>query len=93
MQGEQVEQSIIQALDRINATRDNWDVVVIIRGGGATSDLSGFDTYDLAANCAQFPLPIITGIGHERVWRQTVHSSRFLLLPESVMNETIRCWI
>ena len=66
MQGEQVEQSIIQALDCINATRDNWDVVVIIRGGGATSDLSGFDTYDLAANCAQFPLPIITGIGHER---------------------------
>ena len=42
MQGEQVEQSIIQALDRINATRDNWDVVVIIRGGGATSDLFGF---------------------------------------------------
>ena len=41
-------------------------MVVIIRGGGATSDLSGFDTYDLAANCAQFPLPIITGIGHER---------------------------
>ena len=66
MRGRQVEQSIIQALDRINATRDNWDVVVIIRGGGATSDLSGFDTYDLAANCAQFPLPIITGIGHER---------------------------
>lgn len=66
MQGDQVEQSIIQALDRINATRDNWDMVVIIRGGGATSDLSGFDTYDLAANCAQFPLPIITGIGHER---------------------------
>ena len=56
----------VQALDRINSTRDNWDVVVIIRGGGATSDLSGFDTYDLAANCAQFPLPIITGIGHER---------------------------
>mgnify|MGYP003304834689 FL=1 len=45
---------------------DVWDVVVIIRGGGATSDLSGFDTYLLAANCAQFPLPIITGIGHER---------------------------
>lgn len=40
--------------------------MVIIRGGGATSDLSGFDTYELAANCAQFPLPIITGIGHER---------------------------
>ena len=66
MQGEQVEQSIIQALDRINAELDQWDVVVIIRGGGATSDLNGFDTYDLAVNCAQFPLPIITGIGHER---------------------------
>lgn len=66
MQGERVEQSIISALDAINARRDNWDVVVIIRGGGATSDLSGFDTYELAVNCAQFPLPIITGIGHER---------------------------
>lgn len=66
MQGDRVEQSIIAALDAINVRRDDWDVVVIIRGGGATSDLSGFDTYDLAANCAQFPLPIITGIGHER---------------------------
>lgn len=66
MQGDRVEQSIIAALDAINARRDDWDVVVIIRGGGTTSDLSGFDTYDLAANCAQFPLPIITGIGHER---------------------------
>ena len=66
MQGERVEPSIIAALDAINAERDDWDVVVIIRGGGATSDLSGFDTYLLAASCAQFPLPIITGIGHER---------------------------
>lgn len=66
MQGDRVERTVIAALDAINAQRDNWDAVVIIRGGGATSDLSGFDTYDLAANCAQFPLPIITGIGHER---------------------------
>ena len=66
MQGERVEESIIAALDRIYAQLDRWDVVVIIRGGGATSDLSGFDTYLLAASCAQFPLPIITGIGHER---------------------------
>ena len=66
MQGDRVEETVIAALDRIAAERDLWDVVVIIRGGGATSDLSGFDTYDLAANCAQFPLPIITGIGHER---------------------------
>lgn len=66
MQGEQVETSIIRALNRINAEAGRWDVVVIIRGGGATSDLSGFDTYELATNCAQFPIPIITGIGHER---------------------------
>ncbi len=66
MQGERTAPSIIAALNAVNDRRDDWDVVVIIRGGGATSDLSGFDTYDLAANCAQFPLPIITGIGHER---------------------------
>lgn len=66
MQGTQVESSILSALDMINANRDLFDVVVIIRGGGATSDLSGFETYPLAAACAQFPLPIITGIGHER---------------------------
>lgn len=66
MQGDRVEETVIAALDRIAAERDLWDVVVIIRGGGATSDLSGFDTYALAVNCAQFPLPIITGIGHER---------------------------
>lgn len=66
MQGDQVEASIISALDRIYDSGVSWDVVVIIRGGGATSNLSGFDTYDLAAHCAQFPVPIITGIGHER---------------------------
>ena len=66
MQGERVEESIISALEAIFARIDEFDVVIIIRGGGATSDLSGFDTYELAAHCAQFPLPIITGIGHER---------------------------
>lgn len=66
MQGDRVEETIISALDHIAEEQEFWDVVVIIRGGGATSDLSGFDTYPLAANCAQFPLPIITGIGHER---------------------------
>lgn len=66
MQGDRVEETIIAALDAIYSDQSDWDVVVIIRGGGATSDLSGFDTYLLAANCAQFPLPIITGIGHER---------------------------
>ena len=66
MQGERVEESVLSALDAIYSRMDEFDVVVIIRGGGATSDLSGFDTYMLAASCAQFPLPIITGIGHER---------------------------
>ena len=64
MQGEGVEQSIINALERIYDT--DYDVVVIIRGGGATSDMSGFDTLALAENVANFPLPIITGIGHDR---------------------------
>ena len=64
MQGEGVEQSIISALERIYDT--DYDCVVIIRGGGATSDMSGFDTLALAENVANFPIPIITGIGHER---------------------------
>lgn len=66
MQGERVEPTIIEALNQIAAEQDRWDVVVIIRGGGATSDLTGFDTLALAENVAQFPLPVITGIGHER---------------------------
>lgn len=66
MQGDQVEKTILNALDSILERGDDFDVVVIIRGGGASSDLSGFDTYLLAASCAQYPLPIITGIGHER---------------------------
>ena len=64
MQGEGVENSIINALERIYDT--DYDCVVIIRGGGATSDMSGFDTLALAENVANFPIPIITGIGHER---------------------------
>ena len=66
MQGEAVEQSVIAALNRIYSRHDSFDVVVIIRGGGATSDLSGFDTLALAENVANFPLPVITGIGHDR---------------------------
>ena len=74
MQGEQVEQSIIAALNQIWLTVEGgewkeaqpFDCVVIIRGGGATADMSGFDTLALAENVANFPLPIITGIGHDR---------------------------
>lgn len=66
MQGEKAESTIIEALNRIAADESLWDVVVIIRGGGASSELSCFDTYELATNVAQFPLPIFIGIGHER---------------------------
>ena len=66
MQGTQTEQSVVAALDKICDFIDNFDVVVIIRGGGATSDLVAFDNYNLALHCAQFPLPIISGIGHQR---------------------------
>lgn len=66
MQGEQIEQSIIKALNSIYSRIPDFDVVCILRGGGATADLSGFDTLALAENVAQFPLPIITGIGHDR---------------------------
>lgn len=66
MQGERSEASIIEALECIFKHRHLFDAVAIIRGGGATSDLSTFDAYLLATNCAQFPLPIVSGIGHER---------------------------
>jgi exodeoxyribonuclease VII large subunit len=66
MQGEKAEESIIAALEHINRFYDDFDAVVIIRGGGSQTDLSCFDNYWLASNVAQFPLPIITGIGHEQ---------------------------
>ena len=74
MQGESIGQSIIAALERIYQMQTEdlelrsslFDCVVIIRGGGATSDMSGFDTLALAENVANFPIPIITGIGHDR---------------------------
>lgn len=66
MQGEGVEHSVIEALNKIYEDVDSYDCVVIIRGGGASSDLTGFDSLSLAENIANFPLPIITGIGHDR---------------------------
>lgn len=66
MQGSNTEGSIITALNKIYDNIDNFDVVVIIRGGGGVADLSSFDSYELAVNIANFPLPVIVGIGHER---------------------------
>ena len=66
MQGEKTAESVIAALDRIYEYESLFDVVVIIRGGGSQTDLGCFDSYELASNVAQFPLPVIAGIGHER---------------------------
>ena len=66
MQGEKTTESVIAALERIYEYESLFDVVVIIRGGGSQTDLGSFDSYDLAANVAQFPIPVLAGIGHER---------------------------
>lgn len=66
MQGERTAPSIIAALDRIMDRIEDFDCVVVIRGGGAVADLASFDNYDLASNVAQFPVPVICGIGHDR---------------------------
>ena len=66
MQGSEAEESIIKAILEVNTHLDKYDLLVIIRGGGATLDLECFDTYGLASHIAQFPIPVITGIGHER---------------------------
>lgn len=66
MQGERTAPSVMAALEKVEMTLDIWDCVVIIRGGGATTDLNGFDNYELARRVATFPLPVVVGIGHER---------------------------
>ena len=78
MQGEQSPASIIRALEEIAAKAKEYDVIVIVRGGGATTDLRNFDDYSLAFHCANFPLPIIAGVGHTRdvsVVDMVVHTS------------------
>ena len=94
MQGEKTEESVIAALDRIFLYADFFDVVIIIRGGGSTSDLSCFDSYPLAANCAQFPLPVLTGIGHERddtVVDMVAHTR--MKTPTAVASFIVECMI
>jgi exodeoxyribonuclease VII large subunit len=66
MQGEGAEQSILNALSAIANEEELYDAVAIIRGGGSTSDLSLFDSYHIASYVAQFPLPVLTGIGHDK---------------------------
>jgi len=78
MQGDQAEATIIASLEKIYYNVELFDAVIIIRGGGATTDLACFDSYELALNSAQFPLPIIAGIGHQRdmsILDMVAHSS------------------
>ncbi len=66
MQGDQAPEGIIAALADVAARQQEFDAVLVLRGGGSATDLACFDDYDLALNIAQFPLPVLTAIGHER---------------------------
>ncbi|MDR2448625.1 MAG: exodeoxyribonuclease VII large subunit [Prevotellaceae bacterium] len=92
MQGERAAQSMIEALDQINACKDAFDVVVIIRGGGAVADLMCFDDANLASHVAQFPLPVLTGVGHDKdesVVDMVAH--RALKTPTAVADFLVDC--
>ena len=100
MQGQKTAESIIKALEAIFEHETDFDAVIIIRGGGSKTDLSWFDNYDLAVNIAQFPLPVISGIGHERdksIADMVAHTSlktptavaEFLIEQASNFDETI----
>lgn len=87
MQGEKVSESIRQALQIIESTAHIWDCIAIVRGGGATTDLNGFDDYQLAKAVATCGLPVVVGIGHERdrnVIDEIAHTS--LKTPTAVAN-------
>jgi exodeoxyribonuclease VII large subunit len=85
MQGTETEQSVISALDRIASNLHLFDLVVIIRGGGSQTDLSWFDNYNIAYHVTQFPLPVITGIGHDKDMSVTdMVAGRSLKTPTAV---------
>jgi exodeoxyribonuclease VII large subunit len=92
MQGTETEQGIISALDKIAAHLNLFDLVVIIRGGGSQSDLSWFDSYNIAYHVTQFPLPVITGIGHDKDMSVTdLVANRALKTPTAVADFIIDC--
>jgi exodeoxyribonuclease VII large subunit len=85
MQGNETEQGVINALDKIAAHVNLFDLVVIIRGGGSQTDLSWFDSYGIAYHVTQFPLPVVTGIGHEKNMSVTdMVANRSLKTPTAV---------
>jgi exodeoxyribonuclease VII large subunit len=92
MQGKETESGIIKALDRIASHIDKFDLAVIIRGGGSQTDLSWFDNYNIAYYITQFPLPVITGIGHEKDLSVTdIVAHRSLKTPTAVADFLIGC--
>jgi len=92
MQGPETEEGVINALDRIASDIQHFGIVVIIRGGGAQSDLSWFDNYNIAYHITQFPLPVITGIGHDKDMSVTdLVACRSLKTPTAVADFLIDC--
>jgi len=92
MQGTETETSIIEALDRIAEKIELFDVIVIIRGGGSQTDLSWFDNYSIAYYITQFPLPVLTGIGHEKDLSVTdIVAYKALKTPTAVADFLIGC--
>lgn len=93
MQGKETETAVVAALDQIFERADEFDVVAIIRGGGATADLDSFNSYEIAMNITQFPLPVLSGIGHQRdetVIDLVAHHS--LKTPTAVAEFLISCF-
>lgn len=94
MQGKELEAGIIKALERIAVHSDKFDLAIIIRGGGSQSDLSWFDNYNVAFYVTQFPLPVITGIGHDKDLSVTdIVAHRSLKTPTAVADFLIECMI
>jgi len=94
LQGSDTERGIISALERIAGHIENFDVVVIIRGGGSQTDLSWFDNYNIAYFITQFPVPVITGIGHEKDLSVTdIVAHRSLKTPTAVADFLVECML
>ncbi len=92
MQGTETEQGVISALDKIAENSHLFDLVVIIRGGGSQADLSWFDSYNIAYHVTQFPLPVLTGIGHDKDMSVTdMVANRSLKTPTAVADFLIDC--
>jgi exodeoxyribonuclease VII large subunit len=90
MQGTETEKDVIAALDRIAVNSHLFDLVAIIRGGGSQTDLSWFDNYNIAYHVTQFPLPVITGIGHDKDMSVTdMVACRSLKTPTAVADYLI----